>query len=102
MWISSFAAHGLHYSSPWSRQMGTWLVPKPQPLSRALLLYLPLEYWTWIVLLSTLLSFGLIVNGIARLLPVYSRYQYIHNCFLDVSCILMMNCLSRFPRQDPL
>ena len=102
LWLRAIPPHGVQYSYPWTRQKGTFLVPKPQPLSRALLLYLPLEVWTWIILFSTLLSFSLLLYGAAKFVRLSSRYQNIHHCFLDVSRILMLSSPPDFPHQATL
>ena len=102
MWLSNNPPRGVQHSSPWSRQTGTFMAPKPQPISHALLLYLPLQFWTWITLLNTLLSFGLILYAAAKLLPASTRYRNIHHCFLDTTRLLMLNSLPKFPRQATL
>ncbi|KAJ9578271.1 hypothetical protein L9F63_005492 [Diploptera punctata] len=102
MFLTAKSLQGLEHSTPWSRLTATFLVPKPQPLSRVLLMYLPLEFWTWIILLNTFLSFSLVLHATAKLLPFSSRYQSIHICFLDASRILLLNSLPKLPRQTAL
>ncbi|KAJ9578272.1 hypothetical protein L9F63_005493 [Diploptera punctata] len=102
MWLPDPPRRGVKHSTPWSRQKGTFMAPKPQPLPRALLLYLALQFWTWVILLITLLSFNLILHGTAKLLPLSSHYQNIHNCFVDSFRILMLNSPPKLPRQVAL
>ncbi|XP_021936011.1 glutamate receptor ionotropic, kainate 2-like [Zootermopsis nevadensis] len=88
-------------SAPWTRQKGTFLVPKSRPLTPAMMLYLPLKLWTWVVLLHVTLIFVLILYGISRMLPSGEGCQY-HSlciCLLDTFRMLMLNSCPRFPQQ---
>ncbi|KAJ9578269.1 hypothetical protein L9F63_005490 [Diploptera punctata] len=102
IWLRAEPQIGIQHSFPYSRQKVTLLAPKPQPLPRALLLYLPLQFWTWIILLSTLLSFGLMLKGTTRLLQYFNYYQNVQHCFLDACRILLLSSPPRLPQPTAL
>ncbi|PSN54803.1 hypothetical protein C0J52_02004 [Blattella germanica] len=102
LWLTTDAPCGMQLSTPWARQKGTFLAPKPQPLSRAILIYLPLECWTWVALLSVCIIFSLVLHIVGRLLPTQNRYRSIRLCFLNTFRTLMLNGVPGFPTQVSL
>ncbi|XP_069698479.1 probable glutamate receptor [Periplaneta americana] len=104
LWLTVTPPKGLQMSAPWTRQKGTFLVPKPWPLPQAIILYLPLEIWTWAILVVALLVFTLIMYSTAKLLRTGggSRYLNLHTCLLDAVRVLVLNSPPKFPRPTAL
>lgn len=85
MWLTIDKFRRFDLSNQFSSQCGTFLVPKPQPITQASYIYLPLSEKLWILLITSLVATALLYYFLYQRARA-SRYflENLSRAFLDI------------------
>ena len=102
MWLTSYRYNQLDLSDHFSYLCGTFLVPKPKPMTQASYIYLPLSSCVWIIILVTLLATTLLYFLMYPSKAKDQKMEVFFTAFLDIINIVTSHGLPKVVKMIPL